>query len=102
MDAFEKFFGTSYEIVEIIKSDEKNFVARVYDKNAKKLCVMKKRNPKSKNLYKILREINDEHIPEIYRIFERDGILIVIEEHIDGQTLEEIFAYKIKKNSTRI
>lgn len=97
MNVFENFLQKTYEIVDVIKSEEKNFVATAYDKNSKRLCVIKKRNLKSFELYKILQEMKNEHIPEIYRLFSRDGNLIVIEEHIDGQNLEEIFSYKTKK-----
>ena len=96
MDAFKKFFDDTFEIVEVIKSDEKNFIARVFDKNSKKLCVMKKRGKKSAEVYKILKSVENSHIPQIYRIFEREENLILIEENIEGQTLEEILHYREK------
>lgn len=95
MTSLEKYFGKNFEIVDIIKSDEKNLVANVYDKNSKRLCVMKKRNLNSKNLYKILQKIKSPYIPEIYRIIERDENLIILEEHIDGETLENLLNYKM-------
>ena len=93
---FEKFFGASYELVDVIKSDDKNFVAFAYDKISKKLCVIKKRNLQSKEIYKTLKSLNETHLPEIYRLIERDGNLFVIEEHIDGRTLEDILDYRLK------
>lgn len=96
MSAFEKFLGNNYDFLETIKSDEKNFVARIFDKSAKKLCVLKYRNSNSHDLYKILKSLNNSHIPEIFRLFEYDNKLIVIEEHIDGQTLDELLNYNIK------
>lgn len=95
MTSLKKYFGKNFEIVDIIKSDEKNFVANVYDKNSKRLCVMKKRNLNSKNLYKILQKIKSPYIPEIYRIIERDENLIILEEHIDGETLANLLNYKM-------
>ena len=96
MTAFEKYFSTAYDLVEIIQSDDKNFVAFVYDKNSKRLCVLKKRNLHCSEVYKILKSLQSPHIPEIYRLFERDGNLFVIEEHIDGETLENLFRYRAK------
>ena len=96
MNSFEKYFGDTYEIIEVIKSDEKNFIARIFDKNSKRLCTLKKRSLKSAELYKILKNLDCPYIPEIYRIFESDVNLFVIEEHIDGQTLEEILTYQTK------
>ena len=96
MNSFEKYLGDTYKLIEVIKSDEKNFIARIFDKNSKRLCTLKKRSPKSAELYKILKNLNCSYIPEIYRIFESAENLFVIEEHIDGQTLEEILTYQTK------
>ena len=90
----DKFFGDMYDLVDVIKDTDRSFVALVYDKNAKRLCVMKERNPQSLSLYKILRDSDNPHVPKIFRLFERDGKLIVIEEHIDGQTLNELAEYR--------
>ena len=94
MTAFEKYFGNAYDLVDVLKSTEKSFVALIYDKNAKRLCVMKERNLQSLNLYKILRELDNPHVPKIFRLIEREDKLIVIEEHIDGQTLDELANYR--------
>ena len=90
----DKFFGDMYDLVDVIKDTDRSFVALVYDKNAKRLCVMKERNPQSLSLYKILREQDNPNVPKIFRLFGRDGKLIVIEEHIDGQTLSELAEYR--------
>ena len=95
MAAFDKYLGDTYELVDLIKDTEKSFIALVYDKHAKRLCAMKQRDLRSLDLYKILKDSNNPHIPQIYRLFERDGKLIVIEEHIDGQSLEELLDYQI-------
>lgn len=93
---FEKFFEKNYNLIEVLKADDKNFVALVYNKNAKILCVLKKRNLQSKEIYKILKTLSDSNLPEIYRIIEHDGNLILIEEYIEGETLENLFNYQIK------
>ena len=94
MNFFEKYLSDTYDLVDVLKSSEKDFIAVVYDKRTKKLCVMKQRALNSQPIYKILQELNEPHIPKIYRLFERDGKLIVIEEHIDGQTLEDTAIYQ--------
>ena len=90
----DKFFAATYDLVDTIKSSEDNFIAVVYDKRAKHLCVMKRRALRSRELYKILKACDNPRVPQIYRLFEHDGALIVIEEHIDGQTLEEMLAHR--------
>ena len=97
MDSFKKFLGDTYELIDVLKSSEKNFIALVYDKKAQRLCVVKERNLKSAQIYRALQDLNDSHVPEIYRLFEFDGKLIVVEEHIDGRTLEEILTYEPEK-----
>ena len=94
MTAFNKFLGDTYDLVDLIKDTEKDFVALVYDKHSKRLCAMKQRDLHSAELYKLLQICNNPHIPQIYRLFEREGKLIVIEEHIDGQSLEELLDYQ--------
>lgn len=94
MIAFDKFFAATYELVDVIKSSERDYIAVVYDKQAKHLCVMKKRSLRSHELYKILKACDNPHVPHIYRLFEHEGNLIVIEEHIDGQTLEDMLTYQ--------
>ena len=94
MIAFDQFFAATYELVDVIKSSERDYIAVVYDKQAKHLCVMKKRALRSRELYKILKACDEPHVPHIYRLFEHEGNLIVIEEHIDGQTLEDMLTYQ--------
>ena len=94
MNFFEKYLGDTYDLVETLKESAQDFVAVVYDKRAKRLCVMKQRAITSQPIYQILKELDEPHVPKIYRLFEFDGKLIVIEEHIDGQTLEELAIYR--------
>ena len=94
MNFFEKYLGDTYELVETLKESAQDFVAVVYDKRTKKVCVMKQRALNSKPIYQMLQELDEPHVPKIYRLFEFDGKLIVVEEHIDGQTLEEALIYR--------
>ena len=94
MNSFERYLGDTYELVDTLKNSEKGFVAAVYDKRARRLCTMKQRDLKSLPVYRTLKDLNNPHVPTIYRLFERDEKLIVVEEYIDGQTLEEILLYQ--------
>ena len=95
MNSFERYLGDTYELVDTLKNSEQSFVAVVYDKRARRLCTMKQRELSSLPIYQMLKAADNPHIPQIYRTFERDGKLIVIEEHIDGQTLEEFLIYRL-------
>ena len=94
MNFFERYLGDTYELVDTLKNSEQGFVAVVYDKRAKRLCVMKRRAQSCLPIYRTLKDLDNEHVPKIYRLFEREGKLIVIEEHVDGQTLEEFSIYR--------
>ena len=94
MNSFERFLDSTFEIVDVLKSSEQSFIALVYDKRAQRLCTLKRRTLHSREIYRTLKELDEPHVPEIYRLFERDGELVVVEEHIDGQTLDEILTYQ--------
>lgn len=91
---FEKCLGDTFELIDVLKSTEQSFVALVYDKMSQRVCIMKRCNLQSLEIYRTLKDLSEPHVPEIYRIFECDDSLIVVEEHIDGQTLEEILTYQ--------
>ena len=91
---FEKYLRDTFELIDVLKSTEQSFVALVYDKRAQRVCIMKRRGLQSFEIYRTLKNLNEPHVPEIYRLFEQDGGLIVVEEHIDGQTLDEILTYQ--------
>ena len=73
MNFFEKYLGDTYELVDTLKSSEQSFVATVYDKRAKRLCVMKRRESTCLPIYKLLKGLNSPHVTKIYRLFEREG-----------------------------
>lgn len=91
MNSLERYLGDTYELVDALKP---GFVAAVYDKTARRLCVMKRRDLNCLPIYRTLKELNDPHLPQIYRLIERGENLIVVEEHIDGQTLEDLRTYR--------
>ena len=93
MNPFERYLGDTYELVDTLKNSEQGFIIAVYDKRAQRLCTMKQRNLKSLPIYMTLKDSDNPHVPKIYRLFERDEKLIVVEEFIDGKTLEEILTY---------
>ncbi len=88
MNLWEKYLGTTYELVDILKESADSSVALVYDRTAKQVCVMKQRALRSRELYQTLKACPNPYIPRIYHLTEQGGQLIVIEEYIDGTTLE--------------
>ncbi|MBR0062108.1 MAG: protein kinase, partial [Selenomonadaceae bacterium] len=94
MNFFAKYLTDTYELVETLKSSAQDFIAVAYDKRAKRLCVIKQRALHSRPIYEMLKELDEPRVPKIYRLFELDGNFFVVEEHIDGQTLEDTAIYQ--------
>lgn len=86
MDATKNFLEKTFKAVDRLKEN----VSLVYDCQNKRLCVLKKIKSDSVSLYKILKKIDDRHIPEIYYLFRDGENFFVIEEYVEGQTLSEI------------
>ncbi len=55
-----------------------------------KICVEKHVSDELFDIYRFLQYNSNIHIPEIYECIKVEGELIVIEEYIEGQTLEDI------------
>ena len=93
MELWEQYLGSSYEMVDVLKDSEDGLVALIYDKVGRQVSVLKQRDVRSKGIYEMLKETGDPHVPDIYRLMEQDGKLLVIEEYVDGRTLADILRY---------
>ena len=89
MNLWEKYLGDTYELVDVLKESGEGSVAIVYDRKAKQVCIMKQRSMRSKDLYRKLKAMKNPYVPRIYHMMEQESILVVIEEYIDGSTLED-------------
>ena len=89
MNHLEKYFGDTYDLVDVLKESGEGNVAIVYDRQAKQVCIMKQRPLRSKDLYCKLKAMKNPYIPRIYHLMEQGSVLIVIEEYVDGSTLED-------------
>lgn len=74
-------------------SENKNIRLKRRDEDGK-ICVEKHVSGEMLHIYRFLQEHSEVHIPEIYECIEDGGNLVIIEEYIDGQTLEEILKVK--------
>ena len=87
MEQWEQYLGDGYEVVDLLKESTTGAVALLYDRIGKQVCVLKQREKHSKAIYQKLREMENPYIPFIYRLMEREGQLLIVEEFIDGRTL---------------
>lgn len=91
----QKYIKSTYSLIDILKDSDKSKIELVYDRIAKQVCVIKYLKDTDKDIYKNLRKIKHRILPQIYRLFEDGENLIVIEEYINGQTLEEMLKNKL-------
>lgn len=84
----EEQYRLSYykKIAEI--SSHKN-VYLVQHLESKRIFVRKEQTVYSKEIYEYLMKCNNPYLPKIYECVEDEGCLIIIEEYIQGESLEE-------------
>ena len=59
-----------------------------YNRATKSLCIRKDLVYYDRTVFERLRDDHDDHIPEIFDIYDRNGKLIVFEQYIRGMTLD--------------
>lgn len=91
MKQFEREYQLSlYEPLAKLNQSPKSEVLFVRNSLTGKVYIKKTLRHFNREVFKILKEIKTTHMPKIYDIFECDETLIIIEEFINGQTLEEL------------
>lgn len=88
MEPWHKYLGETYELVDVLKKSAEGSVALVYDRRAKQVCIMKQRAARSRQIYQKLKGLKSPFVPQLYHLWEEEGQLLIIEEYIDGSTLE--------------
>ena len=94
MENWKHILGGLYEPVDKLQGIGEDDGWLIYDKIGRRTCVLKKRELASKELYEKLREMENPHLPELYRLMEQEGYLWVIEEHIEGSNLSDRLTYE--------
>ena len=79
-----------YEPVDVLKDGANGKISLVYDKVGKQFFIMKERDLKTAEIYSRLKEIKSPYLPEIFHAIEFDGKFFIVEEFIQGRTLQEI------------
>lgn len=77
-----------------LNTSEKSEISLVQDLRCNKIYIKKVLSNYDKKVYEILKKLKNTNIPVIYDYFEMENRLIVIEEFINGNTLEETIEEK--------
>lgn len=90
MDKLDKNKPSNYEELTLLYSNKKSRIFLSKSNVNNKIYVKKVLNIFNKDVYEKLKELNSINLPKIYEIFEKNDKLIVIEEFINGVTIEDI------------
>ena len=78
-----------YQTIFTMKESEKAIVVlAAMDDHVGPVVVKRLRGAKP-DIYRLLIDTRDSHIPGVFACEESDGYLMVVEEYIDGESLEE-------------
>lgn len=75
--------------LQIIKQDQDKTISLVEHETSHTKYIQKKLNYYDKTLYQTLQKIKNPYLPKIFVIQESDNHLILIEEYIEGKTLDQ-------------
>lgn len=78
----------NYKIIQMIKKSEKAEVLFAAVDGMDAPVVVKRLYEANPEIYRVISEIHNVHIPRIYDIREEENELIVVEEYVDGKTLD--------------
>lgn len=90
MYTLDKSKPSNYEELTLLYSNKKSRIFLSKSNINNKIYVKKVLNIFNKDVYEKLKELNSSNLPKIYEIFESNDKLIVIEEFINGVTIEDI------------
>ena len=85
----KEYINSNYKLVKSLKRDGSVMIARCTIDDA--LYVVKNKKAYDSEIYKRLKEADIDGIPKVYEVLEEKGGLWVIEEFVQGRTLEEFF-----------
>lgn len=91
MEQFEKEYRLSlYEPLTELNSSPKSEITLVQHSLNSKIFIKKVLRSFNRDVFEKLKSLECLHLPKIYEIFDCESTLVVIEEFINGQTLEEM------------
>lgn len=91
VDAFEREYQLSlYDTLAVLNNSKKSEILLVQNALTGRIYIKKILKNYNLDVYQALKQIQTIHIPTIYEIFEEEKTLIIIEEFINGRTLEDM------------
>ncbi len=88
----DNVFKSSVQVLQILKETDKSVVALALIDSVEGPVIVKKYKLANADVYHSLQQFVNSHIPQIYEINEYDENLEVVEEYVDGETLETLMS----------
>lgn len=102
MNLNTEFKLSLYEELKLIHKSRKVKIFLVQNLQDEKIYIKKEIKEYTKEIYESIKNINSKNIPKIYEILEYDEKLIIIEEFINGDTLQTILEKENKINEKEV
>lgn len=96
MNLNTEFKLSLYEELKLIHKSSKIEIFLVQNIQDDRIYIKKEMKEYTREIYEIIKKINSKNIPQIYEILETEKKLIIIEEYINGKTLQGILEEKNK------
>ena len=88
-DYFKQQTEDNFVRVKVLKETDKKSVIRIKHKESGREFVLRKQAGNA-DIYRKLMEVKSRYLPEIFEVAESDGEMLVLEEFINGDSLQEM------------
>lgn len=102
MNINKEFKLSLYEELKSIHKSRKVEIFLVQNMQDEKIYIKKEIKEYTKEIYESIKNINSKNIPKIYEILENEDKLIIIEEFINGDTLQTILEKENKLKESEV
>ncbi|KHS55942.1 hypothetical protein QX51_16620 [Terrisporobacter othiniensis] len=102
MNINTEFKLSLYEELKSIHKSRKVEIFLVQNMQDEKIYIKKEIKEYTKEIYESIKNINSKNIPKIYEILENEDKLIIIEEFINGDTLQTILEKENKLKESEV
>lgn len=83
----EETLRQEYRLIRVLRENTDSGLYRMRHRTLDRDVVVRRQNGGSAEVYRRLSRLQSPHLPAVYAVTEREGVLVVVEEFIDGITL---------------
>ncbi len=91
-DFIEKIIKDEYKLISVFKNDETTQIELFSHKQKGNKVIKILSKNRNDHIFRKLRGLKNDHLPAIFEVCSCEGHLLVLEEFIEGETLEEVLS----------